>query len=525
MLRHLPREPEDSTTLIGCSERAVSGQRHLAYVDLAKEGVVVYTRLFWIQVMIVTDPEIVAEILENPKLYKPVRYFYGVLHPLLDSSTAVPDIATAEGGLHDPLWKVLRKGIAPAFTPQNMRQAAFPVVRKKARAIEDVLRKRGPRTPVEISNAAMCVAIDTIAEWGFDNDLGNIKSLHTSNQNALVKTIAVGSHHCGRRLADLRYNMFGGKGYKEGEAAIALFQNVIDGIYQEMMSRKEELKESTNLAGHLIRLRDPAGRPLTAESIKAQIGVIIFAGHDTTGNTISWTLFLISRYPEIEARVMDELDSLGLLATKANPTPRDFTPDDLSQLPYLDAVIKESMRYMQVVPQSTYRINKEEDVVLKCGLVIPRRTTVYASTIGVHLNPLAFPNPQKFDPERWLEPNAELVKVEYKKWQNFPGAEGRLPVASSGTTISARDVDPAELRQQGFVHRFLPFSYGRRDCVGQNLATLTVMGVLVRLLGNFRFKLAEELVGTPDQVERDQALAITVSPTKGMWMYAEPRTA
>ncbi len=74
------------------------------------------------------------------------------------------------------------------------RQTAFPVVLRKARAIEDVLRKRGPRTPVEMSNAAMCVAIDTIAEWGFDNDLGNIKSLYISNQNSLVK-VSPGEPH------------------------------------------------------------------------------------------------------------------------------------------------------------------------------------------------------------------------------------------------------------------------------------------------------------------------------------------
>lgn len=63
----------------------------------------------------------------------------------------------------------------------------------------------------------------------------------------------------------------------------------------------------------------------------------------------------------------------------------------------------------------------------------------------------------------------------------------------------------------------------RRDCVGQTLAKLTVVSHMCKLLGHFHFRLAEERVGSHDQVERDQTVAVTVSPGKGMWMYAEPR--
>jgi cytochrome P450 len=65
-------------------------------------------------------------------------------------------------------------------------------------------------------------------------------------------------------------------------------------------------------------------------------------------NTAAWTLFMISRYPEIEARVVAELDSLGLLASPLKPNPRELCPDELTRLPYLTAVIKETSRYHQV---------------------------------------------------------------------------------------------------------------------------------------------------------------------------------
>jgi hypothetical protein len=65
----------------------------------------------------------------------------------------------------------------------------------------------------------------------------------------------------------------------------------------------------------------------------------------------------------------------------------------------------------------------------------------------------------------------------------------------------------------------------RRDCVGKTLANVVVLATLVRLVGHYRFRIAEELVGSPDQVENDKVLAPTLSPGNGLWMYAEPRGA
>lgn len=63
---------------------------------------------------------------------------------------------------------------------------------------------------------------------------------------------------------------------------------------------------------------------------------------------MAWCLFAIATRPEVEARIVKELDSLGLLASPQNPNPRDLTLDDLPKLVYLNAVIKESMRYHTV---------------------------------------------------------------------------------------------------------------------------------------------------------------------------------
>jgi hypothetical protein len=63
----------------------------------------------------------------------------------------------------------------------------------------------------------------------------------------------------------------------------------------------------------------------------------------------------------------------------------------------------------------------------------------------------------------------------------------------------------------------------RRDCVGQTLAKTSVLSTIAGLMARFHFRLAEDIVGPPSQVEQDQINSVTVTPGKGMWMHAEPR--
>jgi Cytochrome P450 len=64
------------------------------------------------------------------------------------------------------------------------------------------------------------------------------------------------------------------------------------------------------------------------------------AGFDTTGHTLSWTLYLLSQHPEVEAKVAAELAKHGLLATPDNPSPPPVQWSDLGKLTYMNAVIK-----------------------------------------------------------------------------------------------------------------------------------------------------------------------------------------
>ena len=71
-----------------------------------------------------------------------------------------------------------------------------------------------------------------------------------------------------------------------------------------------------------------------------EIAALFFAGIDTTGHTGTWTLFLLTQHPEVEAKLAAELDAAGLLATADCPQPRALEWADLGRLVYLQAVIK-----------------------------------------------------------------------------------------------------------------------------------------------------------------------------------------
>jgi fatty acid synthase len=79
------------------------------------------------------------------------------------------------------------------------------------------------------------------------------------------------------------------------------------------------------------------------------LGFFCYLFHALAGHTTSWTLFNIATCPEVQEKIAEELDSLGLLATPERPTPREVTLDDLKAMPYLSAAAKEAMRMLPVV--------------------------------------------------------------------------------------------------------------------------------------------------------------------------------
>ena len=310
----------------------------------------------------------------------------------------------------------------------------------------------------------------------------------------------------------------------------------------------------------LLKVRDPkTGQPLTDKQMTPEIAALFFAGIDTTGHTGTWSLYLLSQHPEVEAKLVAELDAAGLLATPARPEPRRLEWADLNKRVYLQAFIKEVLRMYPPVGIGQLRMCHTHDLRLAGGrLFIPRGTLVWVPHHAMHNARHNWEEPDAFRPERWLEtPGCEyaqrlpMPREWYSGWADdtadayFGGGgtaggeekegEGEAAAAAAAdgeTTTSTTDDDADEppttsgsaatTAAADKPKRFFPFAEGPRNCVGQSLAMTTLPTTLAMLLSRFHFGLADSMGGAVGVAKREQYTLVT-GVDGGMMMHAVPR--
>ena len=136
---------------------------------------------------------------------------------------------------------------------------------------------------------------------------------------------------------------------------------------------------------------------LTDEDIRAEVDTFMFEGHDTTGWGASWATFMLGLHPEIQEKVYQEIqDVVG---------DEEITMDHLRSLKYLECVIKEAQRLFPSVPFIGRK--HDSDFELGNGHIIPAGVQVGLFIYLIHRDPNHWPEPEKFDPDRFLPENSK----------------------------------------------------------------------------------------------------------------------
>ncbi|MEO8194097.1 MAG: cytochrome P450 [Gemmatimonadales bacterium] len=240
-------------------------------------------------------------------------------------------------------------------------------------------------------------------------------------------------------------------------------------IYRMIEERRKSDEDRGDLLSMLLLATDTEGDGggMSDTQLRDEALTLFLAGHETTANALTWTWYLLSQHPEIEARVHAEVDSV--LGGRA---PRF---DDMPALPYTRMVFAESMR---LYPPAWAIGRRAIEAFGVKGYTIPRRSVVIMSPYIMHRDARFFPDPERFDPDRWT-----------------PEAQASRPKFS-----------------------YFPFGGGTRVCIGEQFAWMEGILLVAALAKKWRMRLVP---GHPVEVQP----LITLRPKHGMRMQLERRSA
>jgi cytochrome P450 len=234
-------------------------------------------------------------------------------------------------------------------------------------------------------------------------------------------------------------------------------------IGRMIRERRASGEDRGDLLSMLLLAQDEeAGGGMTDEQVRDETLTILLAGHETTANALAWTWYLLAQYPEVEARMHAEVrEVLG---------GRPPTVADVPQLPYTRRVLAESMRLYP--PAWTIARRAVEDCPLGPYVIGTGKVAMMSQWV-THHDPRFFPDPFRFDPERWT-PEAQAARP---KFSYYPfGGGSRLCIGEAFAWMEG--VLVLATLAQGWQMRLVP---GHR-VVPQPLITLRPRnGVRVRL--------------------------------------------
>ena len=162
---------------------------------------------------------------------------------------------------------------------------------------------------------------------------------------------------------------------------------------QEMIDDPAKTMENEDLLQKLISMYGEAGVSMSNKDLFHQVFTFMIAGHETTSVTLTWTTFLLAKYPEFQTRLQSELD-------EALHGKTEITFEDLNKLNFLESCIKESMRLCPVVIYFGRKAIKDD----KIGpYTIPAGTELVINLGALGSNPSYWKNPEEFNPDRFSE--------------------------------------------------------------------------------------------------------------------------
>jgi pentalenene oxygenase len=392
--------------------------------------------------VIVQDPGLIQDMLKDKTLDK--GRFFEKMGQLLGDS-----VVTAAGEEHTGK----RRQLQPAFARGEIARYV-DIMRDEADAAVDGWE---PGRTLDVREAMVALSLDMLARTVFSG------SLDDTTFRRLRRDLSVVMNGVGARimLPDWVERLplpFNRRFDRARDAVRATVHHAVD----DLQAAGHDTGDMLSL---LLRARDEeTGRPLTAHQICSEILTLAVAGTETTASVLSWTLYELARHPDVEARVLAELDDvLG-----GGPV----TFEDITRLPYLGRVVTEVTR----LHHTGWLVTRRTVAETRLGpWTLPAGTELAYCQHALHRDPALFPNPLDFDPDRWL--------------------------------------DSAQPPPSG---AFLPFGAGKHRCIGDRFALTELITAVATIIRRVRLDLTRGTVVRPvaRATVRPRTLLMTVRPRR-----------
>jgi cytochrome P450 len=414
------------------------------------------------RIAVVSEPTGIRQVLvDNAANYHKGPLQRRLLGPGLDKG-----LLTTEG--ED--WRKQRRALAPLFTPRVV-EAFAPAMGESGQWMVDRWQAQRPGRVLDMAAEMSRLTLDVLERTLFPDGLARKPGEFARAVTLYFETIGRVDPFDVLGFPDWVPRL----GRRNAQPALRFFGEAVDAIINArraaMQNTSPPRDASPDLLTLLLRAADPeTGLGLSEAEVRANILTFIAAGHETTANTLTWTLFLLSTHRHWRDELEAEVDAL--LPNGVH----DALPASaawLESLPRARAIIEEALRLYPPAASLT-REALEADVI--AGRRIDKGTIVVISPWVLHRHRRLWSRPAEFDPARFLPP------------------------------------------ARGAIERFayLPFGAGPRVCIGASFALQEAIILLAIMVSDFRFELADNAKVMPVQ-------RVTLRPGNGMPMVLKRR--
>ncbi|XP_055697201.1 cytochrome P450 6a9-like [Phlebotomus papatasi] len=374
-------------------------------------------------------------------------------------------------------WRNLRNKLSPTFTSGKMKMMHSTII-AVAKEFQNYLEPFAEKKEtIEMKDVFARFTTDIIGTCAFGVECNSLKEPDTEFRRIGKRIFEVTPFEMIRLLFLLNFQDFGRM------MRMKFNKPDVSEFFMRLLKETTEYREKNNVKRNdflslLLQIKntgklegdDTDLGKMTFEELAAQTFLFFAAGYETSSSTMTFALYELAQHQDIQNRAREEVISI---LKKYNG---EYTYEACMEMKYLDRIINETLRKYPVIP-NLIRVCHKDYQVPDTKHIIEKGTSVQIPIYAIHHDPEFYPDPDKFDPERFTEENMK----------------NRNSCA------------------------WIPFGDGPRNCVGMRFGMMQTRVGLANLLSKYRVKTSPK---TPIPMVMDPQ-TVVLSPKGGMWLHVE----